>query len=119
MIPIQEYMNARTSIYGKRWVNLQIPTPWQVAKWGLRQVGLGGKDRLTEGEFVVMANVEVCRSATSSDAWMTTKKLINIVGSSETSPSPPLQNSNNTVLPNLRSTDLPNLLPTDLYLHLR
>ena len=64
MIPLQEFMNSKTSIYDKRWINIQIPTALQVAKWGLRQVGLGGVNRLAEGEFVVVANVEVCFPST-------------------------------------------------------
>jgi charged multivesicular body protein 7 len=60
-VPVKDFMNAKTSLYAKSWV----PSPWQIAGWGLRQLGLtsgenSGEDRLLKGEFVVVANVEVC-----------------------------------------------------------
>ena len=52
-------MNATKSVYAKSW----IPSPWQVVSWGLKQVGVaslfGASDKLSVGNLVVMANVEV------------------------------------------------------------
>lgn len=60
LVPLREFLDAKKSIYAKSWV----PTPWQVVSWGLRQLGVTGgdsaEDRLVAGNFVVMANVEVC-----------------------------------------------------------
>lgn len=50
-----------TSIYYKPWINIQalIPTPRDLTIWGLRQIGFGGsQDRLPEGDFVILKNVE-------------------------------------------------------------
>lgn len=62
LVPLKDFLDAKTSIYAKSWV----PTPWQVVSWGLRQIGVMGgepaEDRLVAGNFVVMANVEVCLS---------------------------------------------------------
>jgi len=58
-MPLKDYLEATNSIYEKKWVNFHVPSPWQVAKWGLRQVGIGGST-LSQGEFVILANVEVC-----------------------------------------------------------
>lgn len=59
LIPLNDFLNAKNSIYSKSW----IPSPWQVVSWGLKQIGigglLGGEDKLAVGNFVVMANVEV------------------------------------------------------------
>lgn len=59
LVPLNEFLEARQSIYAKSW----IPTPWQVVSWGLRHIGLMGgqsaEDRLVTGNFVIMANVEV------------------------------------------------------------
>lgn len=60
MIPLQDFLQGERSIYEKSWISLHIPSPWQVASWGLRQIGIGGSaNRLTAGDFVVVANVEV------------------------------------------------------------
>lgn len=60
LVPLQEFLSAKKSVYAKNWV----PTPWQVVSWGLRQLGVAGgetaEDKLAVGNFVVMANVEVC-----------------------------------------------------------
>jgi charged multivesicular body protein 7 len=62
MIPQREFLESKTGIYSKRWV----PTPWEVVRWSLRQLGLVGgemrSDRLAIGQFVVVENVEVCWS---------------------------------------------------------
>ena len=59
LIPLSEFLDRKESVYAKSWV----PTPWQVVSWGLRQLGVlgreGAEDRLVKGNFVVMANVEV------------------------------------------------------------
>lgn len=59
LVPLAEFLDAKTSIYTKTW----IPTPWQAVRWGLKQLGVVGgepaEDRLVAGSFVVMANVEV------------------------------------------------------------
>lgn len=57
LIPVQQFKSATKSIYSRSWV----PSPWQVVNWGLRQVGIGGAsntDKLSVGDFVVVANVE-------------------------------------------------------------
>jgi charged multivesicular body protein 7 len=59
-MPVKEFFTAKASIYTKSWV----PSPWQIAGWGLRQLGLTGgesrgEDRLVKGDFVIVANVEV------------------------------------------------------------
>lgn len=59
MVLLREFMDMKQSFYARSWV----PSPWQVASWGLRQLGLlsehGGEDGLARGEFVLMANLEV------------------------------------------------------------
>jgi len=59
MIPLKEFLNAKTSIYKKSWINVPLPTPWQIAQWALRQIGLGSTNKAADGEYVIMANVEV------------------------------------------------------------
>lgn len=58
-IPLDDFLNATKSVYAKSW----IPSPWQVVSWGLKQVGVaslfGASDKLSVGNLVVMANVEV------------------------------------------------------------
>ena len=60
LVPLKDFLNAKQSVYARSW----IPTPWQVVSWGLRQIGVMGgedvEDRLVTGNFVIMANVEVC-----------------------------------------------------------
>lgn len=59
LIPLKDFLDAKQSVYAKSW----IPTPWQIVSWGLRQLGVmgreGAEDRLVTANFVVMANVEV------------------------------------------------------------
>ncbi|KAI7223162.1 hypothetical protein KC333_g601 [Hortaea werneckii] len=63
IIPLKEFLEAKESIYAKHW----LPTPWQVMTWGLRQLGvIGGEsseDKLVQGEFVIMANLEATAKA--------------------------------------------------------
>ncbi|KAF2432656.1 hypothetical protein EJ08DRAFT_695406 [Tothia fuscella] len=70
MIPLGEYLGGKGSIYGRRWV----PTPWEVVRWSLRQLGLVGdvgvregerlaEERLAVGRFVVVENVEAAANA--------------------------------------------------------
>ncbi|TPX15044.1 uncharacterized protein E0L32_004874 [Thyridium curvatum] len=59
LIPLQDFLKAKESIYQRSWTSL----PWNVVSWGLRQLGLtggvsGGDDKLPGGQFVVLANVE-------------------------------------------------------------
>ncbi|KAK5165109.1 uncharacterized protein LTR77_009206 [Saxophila tyrrhenica] len=66
-VGLKGFLNAKGSVYARSW----IPTPWQVVSWTLRQLGVvgeGGEDRLVEGEFVVMANVESAAKAVLSQA---------------------------------------------------
>lgn len=59
LVPFQQFLDSQQSIYAKSW----LPTPWQAVSWGLRQLGIIGKevadDKLVAGDFVIMANVEV------------------------------------------------------------
>lgn len=59
MIPLKAFLESKAGIYSRRW----IPSPWEVVRWSLRQLGLvSGEmsgDRLAVGEFVVVENVEV------------------------------------------------------------
>jgi len=58
LIPLSDFLSSKQSVYAKSW----LPTPWQVMSWGLRQLGVvgreGAEDKLVTGNFVVMANVE-------------------------------------------------------------
>ncbi|ETS75845.1 hypothetical protein PFICI_12789 [Pestalotiopsis fici W106-1] len=58
MLPRKQFMNSRESIYYKSWGSLG----WNVAKWGLRQVGLvgapGADGKMPKGQFVVVSNLE-------------------------------------------------------------
>ncbi|KAI9848101.1 MAG: hypothetical protein M1837_001203 [Sclerophora amabilis] len=60
LIPLQDFLNSATSLYHTSWV----VTPWQIIRWGLRQLGLAegphGVDKLSVGRFVLLANVEEC-----------------------------------------------------------
>lgn len=58
MMPLQEFMAAKESIYHKSWT----VRPWSVLSWGLKQLGLAqgqsGEDRLPVGKLVIVSNVE-------------------------------------------------------------
>lgn len=59
MIPLRDFLASKTSIYHKDWATI----PWQVISWSLAQLGLvngvSGETNLSEGQFVVVENVEV------------------------------------------------------------
>ncbi|OTA63235.1 hypothetical protein K449DRAFT_394525 [Hypoxylon sp. EC38] len=60
MMPLQQFLKAKGSIYYRSWGSL----PWTVVSWGLRQVGIGGPgDSLPKGQFVVLHNLEVVSKA--------------------------------------------------------
>lgn len=65
LVPLQEFLRAKESIYYKPWSSI----PWSLASWGFRQLGLtgvltlGGDDRLPGGQYVVVANVEAASKA--------------------------------------------------------
>ncbi|KAF2188320.1 hypothetical protein K469DRAFT_703825 [Zopfia rhizophila CBS 207.26] len=58
LIPLKAFMSSKDSVYKTSW----IPSPWSVAKWGLRQLGVIGEpgfaEKLEVGNFVVLSNVE-------------------------------------------------------------
>lgn len=58
MMPAQEFLSAKESIYHKSWVL----KPWDILSWGLRQLGLAegqnDEDKLPVGRFAVLANIE-------------------------------------------------------------
>jgi charged multivesicular body protein 7 len=58
MMPAQEFLSVKESIYHKSWTL----KPWEVLSWGLRQLGLAGgqdgEDKLPIGRLVILANVE-------------------------------------------------------------
>jgi charged multivesicular body protein 7 len=58
MMPVQEFMASRESIYHKPW----IIKPWDIVSWGLKQLGLAGgqdgEDQLPVGRLVILANVQ-------------------------------------------------------------
>lgn len=66
LIPLGDFLKAPQSIYYKSWAAV----PWDIAAWGVRQLGLtgaltfgGGAERLPGGQFVVVANVEAAAKA--------------------------------------------------------
>lgn len=64
-IPLQEFKNAKKSIYARAW----IPTPWQVVSWGLSRVGLIGTDassHIANASFVSIANLELVAKVVST-----------------------------------------------------
>ncbi|KAI0837839.1 Snf7-domain-containing protein [Hypoxylon sp. FL0890] len=62
MMPLQQFLKAKESIYYRWWGSL----PWAVVSWGLRQVGICGPgDNLPKGQFVVLHNLEVVSKAFS------------------------------------------------------
>lgn len=56
---LEDFMQAKSSILEKRWINVQIPSVWQVAQWGLRHVGIRGS-KLSQQDIVILSNLEVC-----------------------------------------------------------
>ncbi|THZ85328.1 hypothetical protein D6C84_03381 [Aureobasidium pullulans] len=67
-VPLDDFLNSTKSVYAKTW----IPSPWQLVSWGLKQVGVaslfGPSDKLSVGNFVVMANVEEAANAIMAKA---------------------------------------------------
>ncbi|KZL79849.1 snf7 family protein [Colletotrichum incanum] len=74
LYPVKEFLNNKESIYtGKTWAQV----PWSVVSWAAGQLGFGGKstsgeDKLPQGGFVVIKNVEttaksLAEKVTSSD----------------------------------------------------
>ena len=59
LIPLQEFLDAPTSIYSRKWAI----RPWWLISWGLKQLGLFEKQaalgRLPSARYVVLPNVEV------------------------------------------------------------
>ncbi|KAF3066468.1 hypothetical protein GL218_08959 [Daldinia childiae] len=56
MMPLQQFLKAKESIYHRSWSSL----PWSIVSWGLRQAGIGGPgDSLPKGQFVILHNLEV------------------------------------------------------------
>ncbi|KAL9622203.1 MAG: hypothetical protein Q9160_003386 [Pyrenula sp. 1 TL-2023] len=61
MIPLQDFINSKDSIYSRSW----LPSPRQVLNWGLRQIGLasagynsGDGSKLKAGNLVILSNLE-------------------------------------------------------------
>lgn len=52
--PLQDYLNAKTSIYNKS----SIPSAWQIISWGLSKVGVSGRRSLPT-DIVDLSNLEV------------------------------------------------------------
>lgn len=65
LISLSDFLAAKQSIYYRSWGAV----PWNIAAWGVRQLGLtgvltfGSNDRLPGGQFVVVANVEAAAKA--------------------------------------------------------
>lgn len=62
LIPLEQFLKAKDSVYYKSWSSL----PWTAMSWGLRQFGVasGSSDeKLPGGRFVVIANVEAATKA--------------------------------------------------------
>lgn len=59
LIPVQEFLGSKESIYRKTW-NI---TPWNIVSWGLRQLGLAGgqygEDTLPVGKLAILSNIEL------------------------------------------------------------
>jgi charged multivesicular body protein 7 len=58
MMPVQEFLAAKESIYHRSWAL----KPWEILSWGLKQLGLAGgqdgEDKLPVGRLVILANLE-------------------------------------------------------------
>lgn len=58
MIPLENYLAAKESIYQRSWAI----SPWQILSWGLRQAGLtgehSGEDKVPVGKLVIVSNLE-------------------------------------------------------------
>jgi charged multivesicular body protein 7 len=56
----KEFLEKEDSVYTRGWgLNIQVPGPGDVVRWGFRQLGIGGnEDRLVTGRVVVLENLE-------------------------------------------------------------
>ncbi|KAM3507365.1 hypothetical protein MY10362_001818 [Beauveria mimosiformis] len=58
MFPVQTFLQAQQSVFQKSWSGV----PWAIMGWTLRQIGLvdpaRGDDRLPNGQYVLLENVE-------------------------------------------------------------
>lgn len=56
----KEFLEKEDSVYTRGWgLNIQVPGPGDVVRWGLRQLGIGGnEDRLITGRVVILENLE-------------------------------------------------------------
>ncbi|KAI0173273.1 Snf7-domain-containing protein [Hypoxylon sp. FL1284] len=62
MMPLQQFLKAKESIYHRSWGTL----PWTVMSWGLRQVGIRGPgDNIPKGQFVMLQNLDIVSRAFS------------------------------------------------------
>lgn len=64
LMPVQEFLEVKESIYTKRWIPA-VPSAWQVVSWGFRQIGLTGSNpsQLAEADFAVVQNIEAAATA--------------------------------------------------------
>lgn len=55
-----EFLEKEGSVYTRGWgLNIQVPGPADLVRWGLRQIGIGGnEDRFVTGRIVVLENLE-------------------------------------------------------------
>jgi hypothetical protein len=60
VILVQDFLQARDSIYRRDWSEL----PWRFVFWGLEKAGLirWSGEKAAYGRYVVLANVEACSS---------------------------------------------------------
>ncbi|KAI9821705.1 MAG: hypothetical protein M1827_002286 [Pycnora praestabilis] len=68
MVPLHHFLTSRTSVYDPSWkVTLR-----QIVSWGLKHLGLAsgasGEDKLSVGQFVILANVEILAGEAISGA---------------------------------------------------
>ena len=57
LVSLNDFLSAKRSLTEKSWMP-DVPSPWDILHWSLRKLGVDGGIR--EGEFVVMASVQVC-----------------------------------------------------------
>ncbi|RDI76725.1 hypothetical protein Vi05172_g13300 [Venturia inaequalis] len=117
LVPLSDFQTSKYSIYSRSW----IPTPWQVIRWSLRQIGITGgpPNKLSVGRFVVVENVEAAANAvillqdelhrsTTSGTYSLhtfTHHFSHVIGTS----SPPLTQNDILVLLTYMSRDKPSL----------
>jgi charged multivesicular body protein 7 len=58
MMPLQEFLSFKETIYSKNWTSL----PWNILRWGFKQLGLTGgqhcESNLSMGKLVIIPNLE-------------------------------------------------------------